>query len=119
MSTTFADTVRADVINPIETLCGLLSEEGCYAEFAWFSGILQMLATPEDEASVLTAVIELSQCAFLGFVFSHEAAVQIDQILERAITLSHTMSAPLPLKIDAPQRFPVACIGFEPAACRS
>ena len=94
MSTTFADTVRADVINPIETLCGLLSEEGCYAEFAWFSGILQMLATPEDEASVLTAVIELSQCAFLGFVFSHEAAVQIDQILERAITLSHTKSAP-------------------------
>ena len=64
MRTTFADTVRADVINPIETLCSLLSEEGCYAEFAWFSGILQMLATPEDEASVLTAVIELSQCAF-------------------------------------------------------
>jgi hypothetical protein len=28
-------------------------------------------------------------------------------------------SIKLPLKIDAPQRFPVACTGFEPAACRS
>ena len=94
MTTTFADTVQDEIITPLQTLCGLLSEEACYAEFAWFSNILQMLATPEDEASVLTAVIELSQCAFLGFVYSHDAAVQIDQILERAITLSHTMSAP-------------------------
>ena len=94
MSATFADTVRAEVIIPIESLCGLLNEEACYAELVWFSNILKMLATPEDEASVLTAVIELSQCAFLGFVFSHEAAVQIDQILERAITLAHTMSEP-------------------------
>jgi hypothetical protein len=31
MSTTFADTVRADVINPIETVSGLLREEGGYA----------------------------------------------------------------------------------------
>ncbi|MGB1757469.1 MAG: hypothetical protein ACPHHQ_11810 [Pseudomonadales bacterium] len=80
MSATFAETVTRDVVEPLKELCELLSEEAAYAEFAWFS-------------AVLTAVIELSKCAFLGFFFSHEAAEKIDGILERAITLSHTMSA--------------------------
>lgn len=94
MNLDFADAVRQEIVQPLETLCELLSAEGCYAEFAWFSNVLGMLQTPEDEASVLAAVIELSHCAFLGFIFSPEAAGQIDSLLERAINLSHTMSAP-------------------------
>jgi len=94
MNLDFADAVRQEIVQPLETLCELLSDESCYAEFAWFSNVLGMLQTPEDEASVLAAVIELSHCAFLGFIFSPEAAGQIDSLLERAINLSHTMSAP-------------------------
>jgi len=94
VSDTFAETVRQDIVEPLEALCERLSDEGCFAEFAWFSNVLLMLSTPEDDSSVLAAVIELSNCAFLGFVFSYEAAQQIDSLLERAITLSHTMSAP-------------------------
>jgi len=41
-------------------------------------------------------VIELSKCAFLGFMYSFEASSQIDALLERAINLSHTMSAEAP-----------------------
>ena len=57
MNLDFADAVRQEIVQPLETLCELLSEEGCYAELAWFSNVLGMLQTPEDEASVLAAVI--------------------------------------------------------------
>ncbi|MFT4799635.1 MAG: hypothetical protein ACI9W1_003074, partial [Candidatus Azotimanducaceae bacterium] len=63
------------------------------SEFAFFSNILFMLRDPDNEIAVLEAVIELSKCAFVGLTFSGEAQQQIDGILERAITLSHTMSA--------------------------
>ena len=94
MSATFAETVSRDVVEPLKELCELFSEEAAYAEFAWFSNVLAMRSDPGDESAVLAAVIELSKCAFLGFFYSHEAAEKIDGILERAITLSHTMSAP-------------------------
>ncbi len=90
---TFADVVQHELITPLLALCQQLSEEGATAEFAFFSNLLMMLGDPETESQVLEAVIELSRCAFLGFTYSPEAAAMIDAILERAITLSHTMSA--------------------------
>ncbi|XOV88462.1 MAG: hypothetical protein ACFHX7_00950 [Pseudomonadota bacterium] len=89
----FADVVKHEIITPLLDLCQQLSDEGATAEFAFFSGLLVMLSNPEDEVQVLQAVIELSRCAFLGFTYSPEAAAMIDSLLERAITLSHTMSA--------------------------
>jgi hypothetical protein len=52
-----------------------------------------MLQDSDNEEMVLAAVIELSRCAFLGFNFSPAASLKIDQLLERAIDLAHTMSA--------------------------
>ena len=89
----FADIVRTELVLPLMDLLELLSMEGADVEFAWFSGVLNMLAEPDNEEMVLAAVIELSKCAFPGFVYSPEAAARIDALLERAITLSHTMSA--------------------------
>lgn len=89
----FEDIVRTEIVTPLMELLELFSDEGADAEFAWFTGVLHMLRDPGDEAMVLGAVIELSKCAFLGFSYSQEAAEKIDSILERAITLSHTMSA--------------------------
>lgn len=89
----FAEIVRLELTVPLMELLELFSGEGADAEFAWFSGVLNMLAEPENEEMVLAAVIELSKCAFLGFVYSPAAAEKIDALLERAITLSHTMSA--------------------------
>lgn len=90
---TFADVVQQDLIAPIKDLCALFHAEQAHPEFAFFSNLLFHLQDPEDEAEVLSAVIELSRCAFLGFAYSEEARVRIDALLERAITLSHTMSA--------------------------
>jgi len=89
----FDSVVTEQVVAPIKALCELFLEEQAHNEFAFFSNILFMLRDPDNEVSVLEAVIELSKCAFVGLSFSSEAQDQIDGILERAITLSHTMSA--------------------------
>jgi hypothetical protein len=96
VSQEFAAVVDQELVIPLKALCELFAEEGAYAELAWFSGVLDMLGDPEDEAAVLRGVIELSKCAFLGFMYSFEASSQIDALLERAINLSHTMSAEAP-----------------------
>ena len=90
---TFAEIVETDLAQPVKELCDLFAEENATDELTFFSGILNMLADGDDEAMVLAATIELSRCAFLGFDYSIEAKVRIDQLLERAINLAHTMSA--------------------------
>ena len=91
--TSFGDVVKQELTDPVITLCELFAEEKAHDQFTFFSGILNMLSDPSDEEMVLAAVIELSKCAFLGFDYSLEARQQIDVLLERAINLSHTMSA--------------------------
>lgn len=89
----FSEIVDSELTEPVKALCALLAEEKAYDEYTFFSGILNMLSDPNDEQMILTAVIELSRCAFLGFSYSPQAALQIDSLLERAIDVSHTMSA--------------------------
>jgi len=89
----FGSVVTEEVVVPIKALCELFLEEQAHSEFAFFSNILFMLREPGNEIAVLEAIIELSKCAFVGLNFSAAAQQQIDTILERAITLSHTMSA--------------------------
>ncbi len=90
----FGAVVTKEVAEPLKALCDFFAEEGSHNEFAFFANVLFMLRDPENEVAVLEAVIELSKCAFVGLSFSPVAQIQIDSILERAITLSHTMSAP-------------------------
>ena len=52
-----------------------------------------MLSPPRSEITVLEAIFQLSNCAFLNYEYSFEATEQIDKILERAISLSEVMSA--------------------------
>lgn len=90
----FASVVTEEIVEPLKDLCEYFSEEESQNEFAFFANVLFMLRDPGNEIAVLEAVIELSKCAFVGLVFTPVAQVKIDSILERAITLSHTMSAP-------------------------
>ena len=71
----------------------MLSEEDQMEACSFFAGVLDMLSNPEDEPTVLAAVIELSRCAFLGFQYTPAATERINQILDKAIVLSATMSA--------------------------
>ena len=36
MNLDFADAVRQEIVQPLETLCELLSKEGCYLSWAAF-----------------------------------------------------------------------------------
>ena len=61
-------------------------------QYVYFSGVLQMLANPDDEWSVIAASIELSKCAFLGFSYPPARQAEINQILDNAIMISTVMS---------------------------
>ena len=89
----FSEIISEKLTRPIVDLCELFSEEKAFEEYSFFSGILTMLVDPSDEPMILAATIELSKCAFLGFVYSEAAQVKIDRILEDAIDIAHTMSA--------------------------
>lgn len=91
--TDFSEIVETDLSARVLKLCELFAEENAQEEFTFFSGILTLLSDPNDEPMILAAVIELSRCAFLGFSYSLQAQVQIDELLEKAINLSETMSA--------------------------
>mgnify|MGYP001166693169 CR=1 FL=1 len=89
----FSEIINERMTRPIGDLCELFAEEKAFEEYSFFAGILSMLADPSDEPMILAATIELSKCAFLGFVYSEAAQVRIDRILEDAIDIAHTMSA--------------------------
>jgi len=89
----FSEIVETDLSGRIKSLCELFAKEEAMEEYTFFSGILTLLSDPNDEPMILTAVIELSRCAFLGFSYSMEAQIQIDELLDKAINLSETMSA--------------------------
>lgn len=89
----FSEIVETDLSGRIKALCELFAKEEAMEEYTFFSGILTLLSDPNDEPMILTAVIELSRCAFLGFSYSMEAQLQIDELLDKAINLSETMSA--------------------------
>ncbi len=90
----FSDVVTEKLTKPLNNLCELFELEAAEQELTYFRGILTMLADPGDEPMVLAATIELSKCAFLGFEYSPIAQMWINQILDDAIELAHTMSAP-------------------------
>lgn len=89
----FHEIVDTRLTQPILALCHLFAEEEAVEPYTFFSGVLNLLADPNDEEMILAATIELSKCAFLGFDYSVEAQIRIDKILEDAIDLAHTMSA--------------------------
>lgn len=89
----FADVVTTEVIEPMQVVCKVLADDNNHAAFAFFSNLLFQLDDPNNEALVLATVIELSRCAFLGFEYSFEAQVAINDLLDRSIAMSHTMSA--------------------------
>ena len=89
----FSEIINERMTRPIGDLCELFAEEKAFEEYSFFAGILSMLADPSDEPMILAATIELSKCAFLGCIYSEAAQIKIDQLLEDAIDIAHTMSA--------------------------
>ena len=86
---TFDQIVSKDLHEPLVRLCTQLASEGAVDEHSYFNQIVIMLNPPRTEASVL----ELSRCAFINLEYSDAATEQINQILDRAISLSEVMSA--------------------------
>ena len=89
----FDQIVSNELHEPLVRLCAQLASEGAVAEHEFFNQIVLMLSPPRSEITVLEAIFQLSNCAFLNYEYSFEATEQIDKILERAISLSEVMSA--------------------------
>lgn len=92
----FAELVERDISKPLIELCSMLAEEDEMEAVTFFSGVASLLSDPSDETLVLAAVIELSNCAFIGLTYSEAAKERINDILDKAILLSATMAADNP-----------------------
>ena len=88
----FAEAVKNQIKEPLEELCEALLNEGQMEQFVFFSGVVEMLSDPADEASVIAASIELSRCAFLGFTYSPTVQTRVNKVLDQAIAISTTMT---------------------------
>ena len=89
----FEQLVISKIIDPINELLKQFESEGAYDEHVYSSGVVSMMTNPADQTQVITAVIELSRCAFLGFIYSPENQERINHILDDSILIAHTMSA--------------------------
>ena len=89
----FADFVRSNFKEPLESLREALMNAGEMEQYLFFSGIVDMSYEPGDEFSVIAASIKLSRCSFLGFQYSPAIQAQVNQILDQAITISAPMSS--------------------------
>jgi len=89
----FAQHVSSAIIQPIEELLVYFEASHSDKEYLFFSGILSLIKEPSNEADVITAVIELSKCAFLGFYYPDHLQEKINKILDDSILIAHTMSA--------------------------
>jgi len=90
---TFEQTVRDDFLEPLRQILNTLADEEAHSEFAFFSGVFTMVQDPASQEEVLMAIVELSNCAFLGFQYSETAQTQINALLDYWIEISHAMSA--------------------------
>ena len=89
----FADVVVTEIREPLQAVCKILADESNHVAYAFFANLLFGLDDPSDEAAVIMTVIELSKCAFLGFEYTATQQEAINELLDRAIAVSTTMSA--------------------------
>ena len=88
-----AQHVISNITAPIQELLVLFKAAHSDEEYIYFSGVLELIRDPGNEAEVITAVIELSKCAFLGFYYPDYIQEKINKLLDDSILIAHTMSA--------------------------
>jgi len=90
---TAIDGVKADLVPLLGELVRLTGENGEEAQTRFFRRILASLARCQDFEDLAGPFMELSQSAFLGFHFTPDVSLLIDQVLERAQIVAQTLSA--------------------------
>jgi len=93
MLNSLAETVREQLVPLLSALCKILEKNEEAAAWLFFHQIQVGLEIAEQEAEIGNFVIELSASAFLGFNYSDDALLILDQVLDRAIQIADTMSA--------------------------
>ncbi len=88
------DQARAEMEPLLDRLCTLLEDEGESRPAEFFAQILGGLRNARDAEDLAGPFMQLSTCAFVGFVYSPAAALLVDRILECAQRMSMTLSAP-------------------------
>jgi hypothetical protein len=89
----FAQHVISDIIQPIRELLVQFEAANSDEEYIYFSTVVDLISDPSNEADVIAAVIELSNCAFLGFYYPDYIQEKINKILDDSILIAHAMSA--------------------------
>lgn len=89
------DAVRyaKEEISPLLfSLCELLTAEGAVDQQSFFQAILNGIDRADHPDQLADPFIQLSMSAFMDFIYSHDATVVLDLVLERAQGLSESLS---------------------------
>ena len=87
------DVAREELMPLLEQLLELVRAENEVDQAAFFGRIREGIAHTDEPDDLMGPFMELSMSAFKGFFYSPVATLLIDRILERAQTLSTTLSA--------------------------
>ena len=87
------DVARDELLPLLEQLVDLVRAENEIEQAAFFVRIRDGIAHADDPDDLMGPFMELSTSAFRGYFYSPVATLLIDRILERAQTLSTTLSA--------------------------
>ena len=72
----FDQIVSNELHEPLVRLCAQLASEGAVAEHEFFNQIVLMLSPPRSEITVLEAIFQLSNCAFLNYEYLSSPSIQ-------------------------------------------
>lgn len=87
------DVARDELLPLISKLCALTHEQGVADQAGFFRRIAMGVEQAREPDDLAGPFMELSTSAFMGFDFSLEVSLVLDDVLSIAQTLSATLSA--------------------------
>lgn len=84
---------REEILPGLHALCAQLEQENDATAHAFFRDVARSVEAARDTEDLAAPFIALSTSAFRGFVFGPVATVLLDQVLEAAQNMAHTLSA--------------------------
>lgn len=86
------DVAKQELLPLLGTLVALLEEEEASEAAGFFRSVERSFELAQAEEDLAEGFMRLSTSAFLGFHYSHSAAIVLDQILEAAQGLSRALA---------------------------
>ncbi|MEM6707507.1 MAG: hypothetical protein AAF648_01855 [Pseudomonadota bacterium] len=87
------EAAQAQLKPLFEALLERFKDDGALYEMSFFAVQYDALNRATDDVSIAELFMQLSSVAFLGFQFTPQQAVMVDELLAKAEQMAHALSA--------------------------